>query len=420
MTPGTNPQISQITLIIICGFVVATGGALAQSQSAPSEPVAFSGYVVEQGNGSGINGAVLYIRNNTTSVVSPLILTANVPPRGDGVWSQSLWTFMNYQNGDILHVNATADGRTSGVNVTVVNSTPDIQVSNFTFDTQPPVGSGQGPNGSVCLPSATVSVDVTDAGAGVNQSSIRVAVQGTNVTSQCPLTAVSGGHRYSCALTFPAAGSVSASLEASDTLGHAMSPYNWSFTLSDCPTPTPTPVPAGGGGGGGGGNLPPAQVVSHAESTQSQEAREVKPGAPVVLSFPRGEVSRVTIETSAGAALVQVTVSSLRGLPSSVPTSAPGRVLRYLSIEAKGLDAGSIRGAEVEVQVPRSWLEDQRLDPGRVQVQRYTGRWEPLETRRVGEDATHIRYAARTPGFSIFAITGLPAEATPSPTPTPP
>ena len=94
------------------------------------------------------------------------------------------------------------------------------------------------------------------------------------------------------------------------------------------------------------------------------------------------------------------------------------------STEVKNPGAAKIEG-KVEFKVAKSWIADDNIDEATVTLNRYDesgGEWKALPTHKTGEDDDFVYFEARTPEFSMFAVTGekkVEAETAAAATPTP-
>ena len=76
----------------------------------------------------------------------------------------------------------------------------------------------------------------------------------------------------------------------------------------------------------------------------------------------------------------------------------------YIDIE-HDLAGDELSGATVGFEVSRSQLDDLGVEPEAVTLYRQTDDgWTPLSTEQADDTESHYRYAATTPGFSVFAI----------------
>jgi hypothetical protein len=67
-----------------------------------------------------------------------------------------------------------------------------------------------------------------------------------------------------------------------------------------------------------------------------------------------------------------------------------------------------ITGANITFTVPAAWLEEHGFTPESIVLYHYNGTaWEALPTWVVDAAGTTVTFRAATPGFSLFAITGI-------------
>jgi PGF-pre-PGF domain-containing protein len=97
-------------------------------------------------------------------------------------------------------------------------------------------------------------------------------------------------------------------------------------------------------------------------------------------------------------------------LPEGVPP-LPGVVYTYLNLTSDFSEA--IENAEIEFDVSKGWLEQTRVNKEGVSLLKLNEDWETLPTRIAGENETSVRYSARVPGFSVFAVVGVSKEVPP-------
>ncbi|QYZ78896.1 PGF-pre-PGF domain-containing protein [Methanofollis formosanus] len=131
----------------------------------------------------------------------------------------------------------------------------------------------------------------------------------------------------------------------------------------------------------------------------------------------RSAVSRVNV-TGTGISGIIVT-GTVRSSPGSGVPPAPGSVFEYVDLVPARYT--NITGATVTFTVPVAWLEEHRLSPTDVVLYHYANAtWTALPTT-VGATADgQVGFTATSPGFSLYAISGVaevPAEPTTIPTP---
>lgn len=139
--------------------------------------------------------------------------------------------------------------------------------------------------------------------------------------------------------------------------------------------------------------------------------------APINLSISNSSISSISIKLKDVIKNVKIYFEKLIEKPPEVP-NPPGLVYAYHKIELN-VSENSIEKANITFWIPKEWLITYRVTKDDVVMLRYhRGEWMKLSTNDVGENATHFKFIAETPGFSIFAITAEQKEITPTPTPT--
>jgi PKD repeat protein len=101
----------------------------------------------------------------------------------------------------------------------------------------------------------------------------------------------------------------------------------------------------------------------------------------------------------------------VRSTPDDSPLP-PGTVYQYADLVPARFN--TIRSAEISFSLPQEWLDEQKIAPGSIVLYRRTaGSWNALPTRVLNAKDGTVNYAAASPGFSLFAIAGITADATP-------
>ena len=144
----------------------------------------------------------------------------------------------------------------------------------------------------------------------------------------------------------------------------------------------------------------------------------------IAVESPDIAVKSVSIRLTGDGGKARFEVASLEGSPSEVSVQSSGSVYQYLQIDHENLE-GDIESVTITFDLPREWLESNRLAEDVVVLERYTGVWTALPTKLVGEDSGSLHYEAESPGLSLFAITvggrdelAIAAASTATPTPT--
>jgi len=195
-----------------------------------------------------------------------------------------------------------------------------------------------------------------------------------------------GSNAQSPSHTYTAPGTYPVALQAFNPDGYnATRKINY-ITVSPAPTPTatatPTSQPVYSGGGGGTTAGPDGSYNVGGDSA----------------------VSKVNV-TGTGLKTFIVT-GRVQSSPGTGIPPVPGVPYQYVELTPARFEA--ITGANITFTVPAAWLAEHGFIPGEVVLYRYNGTaWETLPTWIVDNSGSTITFRATTPGFSLFAITGI-------------
>lgn len=114
---------------------------------------------------------------------------------------------------------------------------------------------------------------------------------------------------------------------------------------------------------------------------------------------------------------VSTTIEVLKGRSTLVDESAPGIVYSNLNIWV-GISGfateDNIANPVIGFRVAKEWLTENGLDGNSIALYRYSeGKWNALDTKKVGEDDEFLYFEAKATGFSSFAICALKMDTTP-------
>ncbi|NLB00540.1 MAG: PGF-pre-PGF domain-containing protein, partial [Methanomicrobiales archaeon] len=145
-----------------------------------------------------------------------------------------------------------------------------------------------------------------------------------------------------------------------------------------------SPSSGGGGGSGGGGST-------------------VGPGG----GYNVGGDSAVSTITATGTGLNMLIVTGwVQSSPGTDIPPAPGTPYQYIELTPARFE--EITGANITFSIPAAWLAEQGFAPGGIVLYRYNGTaWEALPTWVVDDAGTTVTFRAASPGFSLFAISGI-------------
>ena len=256
------------------------------------------------------------------------------------------------------------------------------ETRNITIDTTPPtVSLSLSASWVYQGDSITISCSASD-NVGVASSSLRVKKpSGTTVSATC----------NSAFTDTTQLGTYTVTYSASDAAGNSAS-KNTSFTVVSP--------------GGGTPYIPPKRK-SHIWS-------KITPGVAAIMHVDDPDIGlkQIKISVKNPANSVEITVTKLEGKPASVTHNFTGKVYKYIEIEATNLEDTNVEETKIQFPVNKSWISENGIDPSTIALNRYKNEWKKLPTQKISEDSDYIYYEAKTPGFSIFVITGEKAGVT--------
>jgi PGF-pre-PGF domain-containing protein len=136
---------------------------------------------------------------------------------------------------------------------------------------------------------------------------------------------------------------------------------------------------------------------------------KIEPGTAATMSIAKSgiDVSSIELVVKEAVSSVSITVTKLSAAPSSVKSSVSGNAYQYLEIKGSNLDDDNVESAKIRFSVPKTWIDSNGIDKGKVVLNRYADdNWNALATTLLSEDDDSVNYEATVPGFSVFAITG--------------
>jgi PKD repeat protein len=178
------------------------------------------------------------------------------------------------------------------------------------------------------------------------------------------------------------------------------------ITVLPAPTTAPTTVPITAA-------PTPAPTYSSSDSGDT------------LSDFPSSTVPRMTVTVNIGgdskvwqAVVTGTKLSDLIVTGTVQPgsgtniTALPGTVFQYFSLVPARFT--SITKAVIHFTVPQAWLDENHIAPKSIVLYHQTANgWEALPTTVVSTKDGTVYFSAQSAGFSLFAIAGTPAAATP-------
>lgn len=183
---------------------------------------------------------------------------------------------------------------------------------------------------------------------------------------------------------------------------------------------------SGGGSSGGGGSSSSSSSKSSsssggsgsiysmepAKNVASKElaTRNVVSGSHIRYDFSQNSTCIMYIEYDALRTFQRTTtvVEELNNKSIFVPERPSGGVYKYVDVWVGDKLGGlpeSIANGLVGFRVEKSWIKDNNVNESLITLQWYNKSWEPLYTKKVGEDDNYSYFTSAAPGFSFFAIT---------------
>jgi len=79
---------------------------------------------------------------------------------------------------------------------------------------------------------------------------------------------------------------------------------------------------------------------------------------------------------------------------------------KFIEIEHKNIDDENIKESLITFNVDKEWISNNSIDEKTIIMQRYKIGWGKLPTSLLEEKNDSFSYVTKSPGFSLFAITG--------------
>ena len=127
------------------------------------------------------------------------------------------------------------------------------------------------------------------------------------------------------------------------------------------------------------------------------------PETPIKLNITNSHISSISITVKEVATNVTIFFEKLVDKPPTIP-EPPGLVYAYHEISVN-ISKEALKGANITFWISKEWLANNKVAAESIVMLRYHAKeWTELPTRIVDENATHLKFTAETPGFSIFVI----------------
>ncbi|MBI3033647.1 S8 family serine peptidase, partial [Candidatus Woesearchaeota archaeon] len=194
---------------------------------------------------------------------------------------------------------------------------------------------------------------------------------------------------------------------ACDNVGNCNTSGVFNFTTSaGSSTSSDSGSSSGSGGGGGGGSTQPAGNVK-SEYSKAWDAIQGGVSTTVEVNKPEISISSIVFSLDSPAVGADLSVSSLNGLPSAVPSNTGASVYQYIQVTHKNIADSQLSSVTISFAVPLAWLSGKGLDTNDVAIYRLdegSRLWNPLPTRYARSDAASAYYSAVSPGLSYYSV----------------
>ncbi|MCD4821527.1 MAG: PGF-pre-PGF domain-containing protein [Methanococcoides sp.] len=167
----------------------------------------------------------------------------------------------------------------------------------------------------------------------------------------------------------------------------------------------------GNNGGGGGGSGATGEAFENI-ALKNVKTEDIVGGLAISYIFDEEQNAIQYINFSAlrNYGRVSTTIEVLKNRSAMVDESAPGVVYSNLNIWVGRVGFATednIADPVIGFSVAKAWVTENGIDENSIALYRHSeGKWNALNTMKVGEDDSYIYFEAETPGFSPFAITG--------------
>ncbi|WP_235283125.1 CARDB domain-containing protein [Methanosarcina sp. 2.H.A.1B.4] len=145
------------------------------------------------------------------------------------------------------------------------------------------------------------------------------------------------------------------------------------------------------------------------------DTRNIMSGYHVKYDFPKNVTCITYIEFDPQKTFKKTTatVEVLKGKSIFVKKQPPGRIYRQLNIWLGNKGAGlpaSLKNSYTGFKVEKEWIKNNSVDESNITLLWYDSKWQPLSTKKTGEDKNYVYFRAKTPGYSSFAISEYTGE----------
>lgn len=208
------------------------------------------------------------------------------------------------------------------------------------------------------------------------------------------------------------AGSASIDMKTQSSTTFETGSYSLSITSSKVVQDDSTPPTSSGGGGGSGSSGEKYENIEIKEVVRKQIVIDKE----ITYEFKEGSnaIDTITFTALKNAGEVSATIEVLKGTSLLIKTAPSGEVYQNMNIwvgTSGFATPNNIADVKLGFKVEKSWIEENDIVVSTIRLCRYYDDvWNPLPTKKSGEDDKYIFFGAKTSGFSPFSIIGSTEE----------
>ena len=153
---------------------------------------------------------------------------------------------------------------------------------------------------------------------------------------------------------------------------------------------------------------------SSSSSVAKKSVAKITAGSSETISFSEANIDSITIKVKNTVSNIEVSVTEgakPSGAPEPSLVDADIVLYKYIEIAHVNISNSDTDSAIIRFKVPQDWLKSNNINPGSVELWRYTTQWDKLPTTKTTETDLNVFYEATSPGLSTFIITAKKIQA---------
>jgi PGF-pre-PGF domain-containing protein len=166
-------------------------------------------------------------------------------------------------------------------------------------------------------------------------------------------------------------------------------------------------TPTSASGLSGSGASPSKSVLTSTQKTVSRRWSKITTGEIVSVDINEPDIKLTKIEFNVKSKIedAELSIRALTKKPATPQTISSGKVYQYFEITGDKIK-NSLNEMTISFKVEKEWIGNNNYDPQKISLNRFTDKWEKLDTKFKGETGLYYYYEAKTSGLSYFAISG--------------